>query len=286
MTRDSKKVWIVGAKGHVGSALTKLLDCTQYYKLLETDIEDVDVTDRESVTSFMRISRPDVIINCSGLSDVEECEQNPDRAYSVNAIGARNLAMEAEVWESKLIQLSTDDVFGSDERKSHTEFDRTEPRSVYGKSKYAGEQLVSSLSNKFVIIRSSWVYGIGRDYVNTVLEAAERGGTFEAPINQFSSPTSATELAKVITEFIDNDLYGIYHVSGKGSCSRYEFAKTILEFSGKQQKVELIPVEEKDGIRPSYSVLDGMMLRLDKVREPKDWKEALREYIEETGGNE
>lgn len=285
MTGDSKRVWIVGAKGHVGSALTKLLDRTQHYKLLETDIEDVDVTDRESVSSFMRINRPEVVINCSGLSDVEECEKNPDKAYSVNAIGARNLAMEAEVWESKLIQLSTDDVFGGDERKEHIEFERAEPRSVYGKSKYAGEQLVSTLSNKYVIIRSSWVYGIGRDYVNLVLDAAEKKEKFEAPINQFSSPTSATELAKVIMKFIENDLYGIYHVAGKGFCSRYEFAKAILEFSGKSQDVDLIPVEEKDGIRPCYSVLDGMMLRLDQIKEPKDWKEALREYIEETGGN-
>ncbi len=279
------KVWIVGAKGHVGSALAKLLDCRNY-ELFETDIDEVDVTDKESVASYMRITRPDVIINCAGVTDLKECEANPDRAYNVNALGARNLAIEANVYESKLIQISTDDVFGGEERIMHSEFDHTAPRSVYGKSKHAGEQLVMSLSNRYAIVRSSWVYGIGKDYVNIVLDAAEKGGTFEAPINQFSSPTSANALAKVITQLIDNGLYGIYHVVGKGLCSRFEFAKAILEYSHKGYALELVPVEETSGIKATYSVLDTMMLRLDCIPEPIDWKEELKNYLTQTGGRD
>lgn len=284
MKANMTKVWIVGATGHVGSALVRLLDCKKY-QLFETDSKEVDVTDRDSVASFMRIARPDVIINCAAASDLSECEANPDHAYHVNAIGARNLAIEAEASECKLIQISTDDVFGGEERVSHSEFDPVAPRSVYGKSRYAGEQFISNLCNRFVIVRSSWIYGIGKDYVNMVLNAAKKGGKFEAPINQFSTPTSATALAQVVSKLIDNDLYGIYHVVCKGSCSRYEFAKTILEYTNQTDALELVPVEEKSGTKAIYSVLDSMMLRLDNIEEPGDWKEELRKYLSETGGN-
>ena len=175
MSSEMKTIWIVGAKGRVGKALMRLLDERQY-KLFETDIDDVDITDQESVNSYMRITRPDVVINCAGLTDVKRCEMYPDEAYHVNALGARNLAIEVDAYEAKLIQLSTDDVFGSGLTAVWSEFDHTAPRSVYGKSKYAGEQLVSSLCRKYTIIRSSWVYGIGKDYVSHVLDAAEKGG--------------------------------------------------------------------------------------------------------------
>ena len=170
MGSEMKTIWIVGAKGRVGKALMRLLDERQY-KLFETDIDDVDITDQESVNSYMRITRPDVVINCAGLTDVKRCEMYPDEAYHVNALGARNLAIEVDAYEAKLIQLSTDDVFGSGLTAVWSEFDHTAPRSVYGKSKYAGEQLVSSLCRKYTIIRSSWVYGIGKDYVSRVLDA-------------------------------------------------------------------------------------------------------------------
>ena len=108
----------------------------------------------------------------------------------------------------------------------------------------------------------------------------------EVPNNQFGVPTSTKELAKIIQYFIDNDEYGLYHAVCKGSCSRYEYAKAILEFSGNADKMEIHPIISRDATRPSYSVLDNMMLRLTGIEEPKEWKEALKEYLEETGGIE
>ena len=285
MSSEMKTIWIVGAKGRVGKALMRLLDERQY-KLFETDIDDVDITDQESVNSYMRITRPDVVINCAGLTDVKRCEMYPDEAYHVNALGARNLAIEVDAYEAKLIQLSTDDVFGSGLTAVWSEFDHTAPRSVYGKSKYAGEQLVSSLCRKYTIIRSSWVYGIGKDYVSRVLDAAEKGGELRVSASEISSPTSAAELARAIRVFIERDLYGIYHVTGTGRCTRFEFAKTILEYAGKSDRLTLLSREAAEDLRPMYSVLNNMMLRLDHVYEPKHWKEALREYFDELEGAE
>lgn len=280
-----EKIWISGANGHVGSALVKLLDFEKY-KFIATDKNEVDITDMESVHSFCKINRPDMIINCSGLTDLQECESNPDLAYAVNAVGVRNIAQEAQEIGAKLIQISTDDVFGTTENQVPlNEFDDIAPRSVYGKSKAAGEKFVRALMSRYVIIRSSWVYGVGKDYVDLVLEAVKNGDTFVAPNNQFSSPTSAKELAKVIMQFIEQEYYGTYHVVCKGCCSRYEYAQEILRLTNNENKIELKSCNDVIDTRPKYSVLDNMMIRISKIEEPADWKTALKEYLTETGDN-
>ena len=204
----------------------------------------------------------------------------------ISAIGVRNVALAANDIDAKVIQISTDDVFDKESRIPYNEFDTVHPRTIYGKSKEAGEKILTQLLNRFVIIRSSWIYGIGRDFVDEVLRNAAKGGTMEVPNNQYAAPTSAFELARVICHFIDNEEYGLYHVVCPGSCSRYEFARTILEYTGKTGDLDLYPVVARDDVRPTYSVLDNMMLRLTGIPEPPDWKTALKEYLEETGGIE
>ena len=280
-----KKIWITGAEGHIGTALLDLLEGVEY-QLLPTDIEEVDITKIDEVTQFVHVNRPDVVINCAGLTDVQECENNVDEAYRVNAIGVRNVALAANEVNAKVIQISTDDVFDKESRIPYNEFDNVHPRTIYGKSKEAGEKILTQLLNRFVIIRSSWIYGIGRDFVDEVLRNVGQGKTMEVPNNQYAAPTSAKELAKVIRYFIDNEEYGLYHVVCPGSCSRYEFARTILEYSGKAGELDLYPVVIEYSARPTYSVLDNMMLRLTGIEEPKDWKAALKEYLDETGGLE
>ena len=280
-----KKIWITGAEGHIGTALLDLLEGVEY-QLLPTDIEEVDITKIDEVTQFVHVNRPDVVINCAGLTDVQECENNVDEAYRVNAIGVRNVALAANEVNAKVIQISTDDVFDKESRVPYNEFDNVHPRTIYGKSKEAGEKILTQLLNRFVIIRSSWIYGIGRDFVDEVLRNVGQGKTMEVPNNQYAAPTSAKALAKVIRYFIDNEEYGLYHVVCPGSCSRYEFARTILEYSGKAGELDLYPVVIEDSARPTYSVLDNMMLRLTGIEEPKEWKTALKEYLDETGGME
>ena len=269
----------------IGTALLDLLEGVEY-QLLPTDIKEVDITKIDEVTQFVHVNRPDVVINCAGMTDVQECENNVDEAYRVNAIGVRNVALAANEVNAKVIQISTDDVFDKESRIPYNEFDNVHPRTIYGKSKEAGEKILTQLLNRFVIIRSSWIYGIGRDFVDEVLRNVGQGKTMEVPNNQYAAPTSAKELAKVIRYFIDNEEYGLYHVVCPGSCSRYEFARTILEYSGKAGELDLYPVVIEDSARPTYSVLDNMMLRLTGIEEPKDWKAALKEYLDETGGLE
>ena len=225
-----KKIWITGAEGHIGTALIDLLEGVEY-QLLPTDINEVDITKIDEVTQFVHVNRPDVVINCAGLTDVQECENNVDEAYRVNAIGVRNVALAANEVNAKVIQISTDDVFDKESRVPYNEFDNVHPRTIYGKSKEAGEKILTQLLNRFVIIRSSWIYGIGRDFVDEVLRNVGQGKTMEVPNNQYAAPTSAKELAKVIRYFIDNEEYGLYHVVCPGSFSVLCLRSNTLVFS-------------------------------------------------------
>lgn len=282
------KIWIVGSQGRIGQALVKLLDMTQY-ELLETDVDELDISDQEAVSKFMALSRPDVVINCAGyhgIADGVNEKEDADMAYKVNAVGVRNLAQATERNQAKLIQLSTDDVFSKISSEPYNEFDEVAPADIYGKSKYAGERFVKELMTRYVIIRSSWVYGIGKDFMNEVIEAANDDSvkTLELKDNASAVPTSAAELAKVIKLFIDGDHYGIYHaVCSGGHCTREEFAKKILELKGLSDKLE---IKIKDGAAEKYSVLDNMMLRITGLPCPADWQETLANYINETGGLE
>lgn len=282
------KIWIVGSQGRIGQALIKLLDMTQY-ELFETDIDELDISDQEAVSKFMALNRPDVVINCAGYhraADGITAKTDADMAYKVNAVGVRNLAQATERNQAKLIQLSTDDVFSKVSSEPYNEFDEVAPVDIYGKSKYAGERFVKELMTRYVIIRSSWVYGIGQDFLNDVIEAAkdENVKVLELKDNASAVPTSAAELAKVIKLFIDGDHYGIYHaVCSGGYCTREEFAKKILELTGLSDKLE---IKVKEGAAEKYSVLDNMMLRITGLPCPADWEETLTNYIKETGGLE
>ena len=169
MNSITTRIWIAGASGRLGSALSHRFGGNTAYKLVTSD-RDVPVEDVSVVGRFADINHPDVIINCAGLTDVRACEENPEEAYKINAIGARNLATAARRIDAKFIQISTDDVFGGDGDKAYCEFDDPQPTTIYGKSKYAGEKLVRELTDKHVIVRSSWLYGVGSyDFVDRVL---------------------------------------------------------------------------------------------------------------------
>ena len=272
-------IWITGADGHVGSALKKLLPGNGYH-LLCTNQTDVDVTHAADVQLYADMNRPVAIINCAALSNPALCEQNPEQAYNVNALGARNLAVAANRVGACPIQMSTDDVFGNQGTTPYNEFDPMPvPNSIYGKSKLAGERYVSYLCARHIIIRSSWVYGTGSDFVDTFLRA---GDELKVANNEIAVPTSAKELAKVILSLLGSSNYGTYHaVCTGGPVTRYEYAEMLKKLTGKD--IHLVPVLGDGSERPSYSVLDNMMLRISGMEEPKDWKEALSEFLTECG---
>lgn len=277
-----QKVWICGAGGRVGRKLTELLKETQM-ELLLTDVDDVDITDPEAVQDYAHMNRPHYIVNCAGFTDVAACEENMETAFKVNALGARNLSIAARMGKARIVQLSTDDVFDGAGQIPYTEFDTPNPTTVYGRSKLAGENFVKEFCNRHIIIRSSWIFGDGNSYLSRILKLAAEGKTVYAAEDQIAAPTGAAWLAAKIIELMEYAPDGIYHVTGQGSCSRYEFAKEIVRLSGYEASV--LPVSAKEDkltvMRPSYSVLDNLMLRMAGISLLPDWKSMLEEYMSE-----
>lgn len=275
MKKDT--IWITGAAGKLGKRLVKLLQEDTTNKVIATDM-DVDITDMEAVHQHMDIYHPTVIINCASLSDMDYCEKNMVDAFKVNALGARNLAAESRRINAKIIQLSTDDVFSGKRPERLTEFDTPDPQSVYGKSKYAGENYVRELNPKHIIIRSSWVYGQGKgDYFSYVIEKAKANESFEAPLNRISTPTSAGELAHFILTLLQRSEYGVFHASCEGAASRHEFARTILALAGYDPT---LAVGAFEGTETSSTLLENLMLKMTDIYEMPHWQTALKEHIE------
>ena len=278
------KVWIAGANGQLGTALLKHLDCEEYH-VLKTDM-DIDIRQMAAVSRFAEMSRPNVVINCAAMTHMRRCEENRVEAYRVNALGARNISAAARMVGAKIIQMSTDDVFGSAEKGLLTEFDPAEPVTVYGKSKLAGEMLVRELNPKHLVIRSSWLYGGGKDFVADLIRSVRAGRTVEAATDQISSPTSVDALAKCIICLMNSPEYGVYHIACQGKCSRYDFAKAVLEEldldTSLLKPVTLAKMTADDGNqRPLYTPLENLMLEMTGIYSMPDWKSALKDYLKE-----
>ena len=276
------KIWICGAGGRVGRKMIDIL-ASRPVELLLTDVDSVDITDSEAVMEYAHINRPHYIVNCAGLTDVAACEVRPEEAYRVNALGARNLSVAARMGKSRLVQMSTDDVFDGESQTPYTEFDPVSPRTVYGKSKMAGENFVREFCNRHIIVRSSWIFGDGSSYLGRILEMAGQGKTIRAASDQMASPTGADGLAAKVIELMENGEDGLYHVTGQGFCSRYELAKEAVRLAGYQVPVEPVYASEDtlSSMRPSYSVLDNMMLRISDMRLLPHWKEMLEAYMKD-----
>lgn len=271
-------IWIAGASGKMGTALTRLLKQNVGSKVIATD-KDVDVTDMEAVAQAAEVYRPSMVINCASISDLAYCQRNMVEAFRVNALGARNLASVSRRYNAKMIQLSTDDVFDGMKSGRFTEFDLPNPKSVYGKSKLAGENYVRELNPKHLIIRSSWVYGAGRaDYLSDVLMHGQRQEHFSAPIDQVSTPTSARTLAHFIASVLDKTEYGIFHASCEGMCSRYEFAREILLLAGYDGGLVQGTVSES-GKGDSSTLLENLMLKMTGLYEMPEWRTDLKAYM-------
>ncbi len=285
-----KKILITGCNGQLGRALK-----TEYAKdeaeFINTDVAEgegivsLDITDVEAVISCVETYRPDVIINCAAHTNVDACESQWDLAYRINAIGARNLSIAAAKVDAKLMHVSTDYVFPGTSPSPRTEFDATGPISAYGKTKYEGENFVKEFAPKHFILRTAWLCGDGKNFVRTMLKLSETHDTITVVSDQFGSPTSAAELARMIHFLEPTENYGTYHATCEGQCSWADFAVEIFRLAGKSTTVKYVTTEEYNSPakRPAYSVLDNYMLRLvaGDAFKMADWKDALATYMKD-----
>lgn len=279
------RVLITGGKGQLGSDLTEILQLSNH-DVIPLSSRELDVTNNESVFKQILHLRPDVIVHAGAYTQVDKAEEDIERAYQINAIGSRNIALAATKIDAKLIYISTDYVFDGKANKPYSEFDKTNPMSIYGKSKLAGEELVKQFSKDYFILRTSWVYGKhGNNFVKTMLKLAKERNEISVVNDQIGSPTYTVDLAAFISEIMQTELFGTYHVSNSGSCSWYEFAKEIYKESGIDIKVNPITTMEfpRPAPRPSYSVMDHMGIRLNNLNGLRAWRDALIDFIRFNG---
>ena len=277
-----KKILVTGCNGQLGKAIQKEYE-SETAELILTDVADLDITDNAQVLQFVREHKPQVIMNCAAHTAVDLCEEQWDLAYRINAIGPRNLAIAATQTGAKLMHISTDYVFSGDGDHPYTEFDPVGPNSAYGKTKLEGERFVQQFAKNYFIIRTAWLYGDGKNFVKTMLKLAGTRDNVSVVKDQFGSPTSAKELAKMMHHLEPTENYGLFHGTCEGSCSWADFADEIFRLAGLPTKVNHITTEEYGSAtrRPAYSVLDNYMLRLTTDFRMADWQDAIREYMEE-----
>lgn len=275
------KILITGSNGMLGHDLIEALK--DNHELVLTTSRTLDITDKEQVFDFISQNKPDIVINSAAYTDVDGCEQNQDLAYSVNGEGVKNLALACREADSTLVHISTDYIFNGENTRPWVEDDEIGPISVYGKSKLKGEQAILEILDKFFIVRTAWLYGVnGRNFPKTMLELAENHSQITVVYDEVGTPTYTPDLAKAISQLIETEHYGIYHITNSGSCSWCEFARYIFEVAGKD--VEVIPVTAAEFARPAprphYSVLENRNW-VEKGFEPlRSYKEAIKEYIE------
>lgn len=274
------KILITGSNGMLGHDLASALEG---HELILTTSKTLDITDKDSVLEFICNAKPDVVINSAAYTDVDGCEENPDLAYAVNGDGVRNLALACHEVDCPLVHISTDYVFDGRATEPIAEDGEIGPISVYGKSKLEGEKAIQEILDKYFIIRTAWLYGInGKNFPRTMLELAESHSEITVVYDEVGTPTYTPDLAYGISKLIETDHYGIYHLTNSGSCSWCEFARYIFDVADKE--VEVIPVTASEfarpAPRPSYSVLENKNWVENGFEPLRNYKEAIKEYIE------
>ncbi len=292
------KIMITGCNGQLGNELQSILksgyaeigkisDDFKDAVIIPVDIDTLDITDENAVNEFVGGEKPDVIINCAAMTNVDGCESNREAAFKVNADAVAILAKAAKNANAKFVHLSTDYVFAGDGKRPYLESDEINPQSAYGESKAEGEKNALQFCDKTFIVRTAWLYGlIGKNFVKTVRRVIKEKGGITVVDDQRGNPTNANDLAYHILKLILTDKYGIYHCTGEGECSWYEFAGAISEYSGfgadKVKPCSTKWYNETYNVptsRPSYSALENAALKNTVGNEMRDWHIALKEYI-------
>lgn len=287
------KLMITGASGQLGteirrqlqaggSALGALPQKLQLATVIPVDLPDADLTKQAAATALLRRHAPDVVVNCAAFTNVDGCETQPDTAFAANALAARNVAAACEEVGAKLLHLSTDYVFSGEGTVAFNEAGATAPQSVYGATKLLGEEYVRQFSSRWFIIRTAWLYGRqGNNFVKTILKLAKERGQLQVVDDQRGNPTNAEDLAHHILKLAVTKEYGIYHCTGNGVCSWYEFTLEILRLAGVQANVQPCTSAEfpRPAKRPAFSALDHAMLRATIGDGMRPWQQALASFF-------
>ena len=276
----------IAITGHRGQLGTKLQDTLAGAELLGLDLPEHDIADPVSIGAAIVEFQPDVVIHAAAMTNVDRCEREPEIAYRVNTLGTQNVAIACGHCGAAMAHVSTNDVFDGKLGRPYHEWDIPSPQSVYAQSKAAAEFYVRTLLNRFYIIRTSWLYAKGgENFVTKIIRAADQHGQLRVVTDEVATPTYAPDLARAIVQLIHTEHFGIYHFANSGSCSRYEWAKRLLDLAGRGDvPVQPITADQwlRDAPPPLYAPIPNFAgAALGITLRP--WDEALEDYFSNDG---
>ena len=268
---DRSVVWVTGSSGFLGSVVCERMERAGF-TVLGTNSE-VSVCDPERLEAFAEEVQPGVVINCAGIRRDATSLSDRIKAYEVNALGARNVALAANTIGATIVQVSSDDVYSS-------KLEEPQPDTPYGKTKRAGELMVRNTTPDHIIVRSSWIYHAHSGRMKDILDAAGKGEKYAARMDQFAAPASVALYVDFLVKAIERNAKGTFHITPRGRTSRYEFAAKILEYAGYDPATVLVP--ETDPKTAENVVLESLMLEMLGADLPT-WEEDLRSYMDSEG---
>ena len=274
------RIVVTGSAGQLGRALQPALSADH---LLLLDLPEHDITDLGQMQHLIGEFRPQIVIHAAAFTNVDGCERDPETAYRVNVLGTQNVALSCQNCHATMLYISTDYVFDGAKSEPYWEWDTPSPQSVYARSKLAGEYLTQTLLHRFYIVRTAWLYNRGeRSFVAAVLRLSKERDELHYVTDEVGSPTYAPDLAQAVSGLIREPVYGIYHFTNAGVCSRYEWAKTVLELAGHPD----YPIHPTQGYErlarvPAHCELRNFCGASQLGITLRPWREALQGYFDE-----
>jgi dTDP-4-dehydrorhamnose reductase len=275
------KVLLTGAEGMLGRAVLPALEGAGHEVLGLTEA-DADITCHDALVHPVRTFRPDWIFHLAAFTFVDACESKPDHAFLVNALGAKNVALAASACGAAILAMSTDYVFDGDSRIPYREHDRVGPRTVYGASKWAGEQAVREVHPRHIVVRSAWLYGSGgANFIDTILRKVRAGEHLKVVDDQRGSPTWTHDLAAALVSLAAAGQYGTYHVTSSGDCTWYDLATYVIARAELGATLERTTTGAlaRPAKRPAYSVLHNQFYEHVTGSRMPHWQNAVDRYL-------
>lgn len=274
------KVLVLGANGQLGYEFSNFLrDKAQLFAFSHSELDILDF--EKLVNKFLELS-PDIVINCAAYTKVDQAEKEQALAYKINAVGARNVSFASFKINAKVVYFSTDYVFDGKKNTPYNEFDKPNPISVYGKSKFLGEIHTKEHNFNHLILRISWLYGVnGSNFVKIIIRLAKEKGELKVVNDQIGTPTYSLDVVKQAWKLIQEDSVGLYHSASLGQITWFEFARRIVEKLNLNAKVVPIETDEFPALvkRPNFSVLENYLLKLEGRNIMRNWEEAFGDFI-------
>lgn len=274
------RIYVTGAYGNLGKALTALLTA-QGHTVVAVDLEHVDITDYAAIVRSVADAAPELVMHCAAMTNVDKCAEEPDVSLRVNAFGTQNVALACLHAGAALCYISTNEVFDSERNVPLHEYDVTKPANAYGYSKWMGEQMLREVLPAHYIVRISWLFAHGgTNFLQKIVQAATAQRPISVVVDEIASPTYAVDLVEALSRLVLTRRYGTYHLVNDGYCSRYDFARAILDCTG-FASTPITPIQKAQWNRPSrpptYSVLRNFLAAEIGIR-LRDWREAVMAF--------